>query len=128
MHELPDTARAVAKELMGPASPVGVRALPQAARVPRAHPRLARAMVISCSTLAVGSEPVVTGVRLARQARCFAWGVQPWPPGDWRCGWQMDEVLFRRSPATAPNSGSGWRRKRQSSTGGGEQVAVGLLR
>lgn len=53
MHELPDTARAVAKELMGAASPVGVRALPQAARVPRAHPRLARAMVISCSTLAV---------------------------------------------------------------------------
>ena len=79
MHELPDTARAVAKELMGPASPVGVRALPQAARVPRAHPRLARAMVISCSTLAVGSEPVVTGVRLARRARCFAWGVQPRP-------------------------------------------------
>lgn len=22
-------------------------------------------------------------------------------PGDWRCGWQMDEVLFRGSPALA---------------------------
>ena len=71
MHELPDTARAVAKELMRPASPVGGRALPQAARVPRAHPRLARAMVISCSTLAVGSEPVATGVRLTRRTMCF---------------------------------------------------------
>lgn len=65
---------------MRPVSQVGVRALPPAARVPWAHPCLARAMVISCSTLAVGSEPVVTGVRLARRARCFAWGVQPWPP------------------------------------------------
>ena len=65
---------------MRPVSQVGVRALPPAARVPWAHPCLARAMVISCSTLAVGSEPVVTGVRLARQVRCFAWGVQPWPP------------------------------------------------
>ena len=64
---------------MRPVSQVGVRALPPAARVPWAHPCLARAMVISCSTLAVGSEPVVTGVRLARRARCFAWGVQPRP-------------------------------------------------
>ena len=46
---------------MRPVSQVGVRALPPASRVPWAHPCLARAMVISCSTLAVGSEPVVTG-------------------------------------------------------------------
>lgn len=74
-------------------------------------------MVISCSTLAVGSEPVVTGDAAGSTGEVFCVGSPALTPGDWRCGWQMGEVFFRGSPATAPNSGSGWRRKRQSSTG-----------